>query len=95
MAAENRGEVEEPSLGVLRGEIRERDAEKGDERDANGEVEPEREWVYGDFGGFGGGRWLRGRRVGLGRGFGIGIGFAAAQWLRGIGLLGYDRHCCG
>lgn len=61
VVAKNGGEVEEPSLGVLRRQRREKNAEKGDERDDEGEVEPEGKWVYGGgdgFGGSGGGRRL-------------------------------------
>lgn len=72
VAAENRGKVEEPSLGVLRGERREKNDREGDEREEEGEVEPERKWAY-VVGRRGGG----GRRVGFRRGFWI--GFAVAQ----------------
>lgn len=76
VAAENRGKVEEPSLGVLKGERREKNDREGDERDEEGVVEPERKWAC-VFGWRGGGRRLRGRRVGLRRRFWI--GFAVAQ----------------
>lgn len=52
VAAENRREFEEPSLGVLRREGGEKNARKGDQRDGKGEVEPERKWVHGGGCGF-------------------------------------------